>query len=349
MTMSRNETVLVLACAVALAMPAAAAEKGGALPQGSTGIASKYGNDVGIAKDPDVIYATSFESGITGGLKTRRAGVEIVRDAKIARTGAACAKITATRGKDTGGDLQYMWKEGLEQCFVRFYCRFGRDTVTPHHFVTMGGHMPTYKYRWGGGAGIRPPGGANGAFGTTIEPPNFDGAKGKPAGWGFYTYWHEMHSWQTPHGASAGRPNAYYGNNFRPDAQRPCVGRDKWICVEFMVKMNTPGKHDGEQAFWIDGKSIGHWAPGRPVGTWIRDKFATSGPWNKNPKPFEGFSWRTDKRLKINKAMLQWYVSGRVAKNGKSDRNIVYFDNVVIARKYIGPIAAKASMPKKGS
>ena len=70
----------------------------------------------------------------------------------------------------------------------------------------------------------------------------------------------------------------------------------------------------------------------------IRDRFDTSGPWNKNPKPFEGFSWRTDKRLKINKAMLQWYVSDRAAKGGKSDKNIVYFDNFVIATKYIGPI-----------
>jgi len=325
---------------VFMSFSARGADKTAVSLPGGKGIASRYPGDVGIEKDPSVIYATSFENGIEGGLKKQRAGVEIINDAKLARAGGSCAKITATRGKDTGGDLKYMWKKGVEQCFVRFYCRFDKNTVTPHHFVNMGGHMPTYQYRWGGGAGLRPPGGSNGAFSTTIEPPNLDRARGKRVGWSFYTYWHEMHSWQTPHGASRGRPNAYYGNNFRPDNQRPFVGRDKWICVEFMVKLNAVGKHDGQQAFWIDGRKVGHWSPGSPTGTWIRDKFATSGPYNTKPRPFEGFSWRTDKCLKINKATLQWYVSNRAAKNGRSDRNIVYFDNFVIATKYIGPIAS---------
>jgi hypothetical protein len=337
MSMSCVKVLPVLTCVVAFSSASVlAADERGPLPDRDNGIASGYVNDVGIGKDPTVIYATSFENGITGGLKKLRSGVVILNDPSIARTGSACAQITATRGEDSGGDLRYTWQQGVGQCFVRFYCRFHEDTVTPHHFVNLGGHMPTYKYRWGGSAGLRPPGGADGAFGTTIEPPRFD----KPgSGWGFYTYWHEMRSWQTPHGASDGRPSAYYGNNFRPDNQRPFVGRGKWICVEFMVKLNTTGKHDGEQAFWIDGKKVGHWGPGFPVGSWIRERFVTSGSFNKSPKPFEGFSWRTDPRLTINKSTLQWYVSDRAAKHGKSDKNIVYFDNYVIATKYIGPVA----------
>ena len=313
----------------------AAAVGAASLPEGNAGIASKYVGDIGIGNDPDVIFATGFEKGL-GGLRKRRSGVVVLRSSKIACTGNACAQITATRGKDTGGDLAYKWDKGVEQCFVRVYCRFHEDTVTPHHFVNMGGQMPTYRFRRGGGAGFRPPGGANGAFGTTIEPPNLD----KPeSGWHFYTYWHEMRSWQTPRGASGGRPNAFYGNNFRPDDQRPFVGREKWICVEFMVKMNAIGKHDGEQAFWIDGKKVGHWGPGFPLGSWMRDGFVTSGFWNKDPKPFEGFDWRTDERLKVNRLWLQWYVSDRVTEGGKTDSNTVYFDDVVVAKKYIGPIA----------
>ncbi len=308
------------------------------LPEGNNGIASGFVADRGIERHRSVIFATGFENGIDDGLKKLRKGVVILRDPRIARTGKACAQITATRGKDTGGDLQYTWRDGVEQCFVRFYCRFHKDTVTPHHFVNISAHTPTYKYRWGGGAGLRPPGGSDGAFRTTIEPPRFD----RPdSGWAFYTYWHEMRSWQTPHGAADGRPNAYYGNNFRPDNQRPFVGREKWICVELMLKANTPGKYDGEQAFWIDGKLVGHWRPGFPRGTWMRENFFTSGPFNKNPAPFEGFNWRTDERLKINRSMLQWYVSERAAKRGKSDKNIVYFDNFVIATEYIGPVSEK--------
>ena len=324
--------VLVLGIAMAgVCFGEEGSETKGGLPEGDTGIASKYPGDVGIGDDPDVIYATGFEDGTPGALKKNRAGVVILNAPEIARTGKGCARITAIRGKDTGGDLIYTWEPASDQCFARVYVKFHKDTVTPHHFIGMGGRGPNYE--WGGGAGFRPKGDSR--FGATIEPPNLD----KPdSGWHFYNYWHEMHSWQTPHGAADGRPNAFYGNNFRPDNQRPFVGREKWICVEWMVKVNTIGEHDGELAFWIDGKKVGHWGPGFPVGSWIRDRFVTSGSWNKDPKPFEGFDWRTDERLKVNRLWLQWYVSDRVTEGGKTDTNIVYFDDLVVAKKYIGPI-----------
>jgi len=74
------------------------------------------------------------------------------------------------------------------------------------------------------------------------------------------------------------------------------------------------------------------------VGSWIRDRFVTSGSWNKDPKPFEGFDWRTDERLKVNRLWLQWYVSPEVAEKARTDTNTVYFDDLVVAKKYIGPI-----------
>jgi hypothetical protein len=74
-----------------------------------------------------------------------------------------------------------------------------------------------------------------------------------------------------------------------------------------MIKHNTPGKPDGEQAFWIDGKLLGHW---------------------------KGINWRTSERLMANALTLESYVTDRWTKN---EVNIVYFDNVVIAKSYIGP------------
>ena len=98
----------------------------------------------------------------------------------------------------------------------------------------------------------------------------------------------------------------YWGNSFRPESQED-IPRGRWICCEFMLKHNTPGKNDGEQAFWIDGDLRGHW---------------------------KGINWRTSATLWANAFALESYVTDSWTKN---ETNIVYFDNVVIAREYIGP------------
>ena len=40
--------------------------------------------------------------------------------------------------------------------------------------------------------------------------------------------------------------------------------------------------------------------------------------------------------MKINQVSLQWYVSEERANEGAAEKNIVYFDDIVLARKYIG-------------
>ena len=67
-----------------------------------------------------------------------------------------------------------------------------------------------------------------------------------------------------------------------------------------MIQHNTPGKDDGEQAFWIDGQLRGHW---------------------------RGFNWRTTPPLFANAFTLESYITDRWT---KQTTNIIYFDNVVI-------------------
>jgi hypothetical protein len=67
------------------------------------------------------------------------------------------------------------------------------------------------------------------------------------------------------------------------------------------VKHNTPGKRDGEQAFWIDGDLRGHW---------------------------KGFNWRQSATLWANALTLESYVTDNWTKN---ETNTVWFDNVVNA------------------
>ena len=149
------------------------------------------------------------------------------------------------------------------------------------------------------GDGICPDG--NARFFTSVEPFGFGGAVPQPGAWRMLSYWCEMEMDRTD--------NKYWGNGC--SSTKPLAAReDAWTCVEMMVRMNTtPNARDGEQAFWIDGKLQGHW---------------------------KGIPWRTDPLLKANALTLESYVTDRWTKN---PTNVVCFDEVVIARRYIGPAA----------
>jgi hypothetical protein len=147
--------------------------------------------------------------------------------------------------------------------------------------------------------------------------------------WDFYTYWQGMRV----HG-----DGKYWGTPFLAHCPRPSVDKDRWVCVEMMVKLNSPAHTDGEQAFWIDGRLwradgqiVSHIGPGFPAGRW------TGGWWSPDPTSetgFEGFRWRTKRELTIN--YLWAYVYITKAQMGHVSR--VWFDNIVVATSYIGPL-----------
>ena len=82
--------------------------------------------------------------------------------------------------------------------------------------------------------------------------------------------------------------------------------RGIWYCYEFMVKTNTVGRNDGVVAVWINGNLTGY---------------------------FPNLFIRSINSLKINDTALRLHAvqSSRVNKK--------WYDNVVIARSYIGPIS----------
>ena len=227
--------------------------------------------------------------------RTRRAGPE-------AGLGKRCLRVEAHLGRDTGGGLT-KWYEPVDPVFIRFHTRFDGGCDYVHHFVTLRANKGLHgKDRWSGfgGAGLKPDGTER--FSTAIEPWGNWGRWQPPGRWNFYSYWHEM---------EVSRDGKYWGNSFGvPEA--PEIPRDRWICVEFMLKHNTPDKADGEHAFWIDGRLLGHW---------------------------RGISWRKSPTLRANALTLESYITDRWTKN---PTNVVSFDNVVIARKYIGPTARAA-------
>jgi hypothetical protein len=171
-----------------------------------------------------------------------------------------------------------------------------------------------------------------------LEPGSDWGRATPPGNWFLYTYWQEMHSFD------GGK--SYYGNGFAPEKPVPAV-RGQWQCIEFMVQANSaPDKHDGEQAFWVDGRLIGRWGPGTPTGKWVKDHYDAGAG-----QPFEGFCWRAADDVKINVFWLLYYLftTERISSQNEGwnqkhpDDKIntqtakVWFDDIVLAKEYIGP------------
>ncbi len=96
-----------------------------------------------------------------------------------------------------------------------------------------------------------------------------------------------------------------YGDNFYPEPKF-FVERDRWHCYELMVKANTAGQRDGRIAFWVDGKLTGD---------------------------FPGLRLRDVDSLKINFLSICFYI-GR----NRIQDNTIWYDDVVAATSYIGPM-----------
>ncbi len=337
------------------------------IPQGNTGIASQFPGDSNINSHPAVVATEDFETEDTiEDLRRNHFWTSISNkddnaikfDSVIPPNslGTRSIKVTAIRGENAGGHLFAAIPKGYDQLHARFYVRFAEDAGYTHHFSGLGATDDPQPWPVGR-AGLLPDG--SNKFNTGIEPAAANGTIPPPGYWNFYSYWHEMRSFENADGSTntppAGTGTSFYGNSFTmPDEQKAFIPRGKWICVELMMKANSaPDKYDGEQAFWIDGKLIQWLRNGAPLGTWMRDTFHTFGYWNKTPIPFEGFNWRNTNDLKLNKFTLSLYVSDNVfnrteewAKNHPDIKiNLqqlsVNFDHVVLATQYIGPIQSK--------
>lgn len=270
------------------------------LPSGP-GLAAAFPADKGIGESKEVIFHDDFEEGEIGKTwdETGNKNGKVLSFGEAGEgLGKRSLRVEAHLGEDTGGGLT-KWFEPVDTLFVRFYTRFDAKCDYVHHFVTLRANKSLQgKDKWSGfgQAGLKPEGDER--FSTAIEPWGNWGKWTAPGRWNFYSYWPEM---------EASKDGKFWGNSFAvPEA--PVIPKEKWICVEFMLKHNTSGEHDGEQAFWIDGKLSGHWT---------------------------GINWRKSPTLKANALTLESYVTDSWTKNPV---NVVSFDNVVIARSYIGPV-----------
>ena len=261
------------------------------------GLAASYPGDASIAQHAAVLFHEDFEA---GDLKqwddydgNKPPGVQITTDPAHVHGGRGAVQLLAAKGKGTGADLLKWFQRGQDRMFARWYCQFAEDYDQGNLNHTGGNLIGARDRNQIGIAGTKP--GGTDRFSTGLEPWR-DWKRNPPPGeLMFYTYYPDMK--RDPSGP-------YYGNSFKAD-QKELLERGRWYGLEIMVKVNTPDRADGEQAFWVDGKLKGH---------------------------FTGLRWRTTEALKLNCFWLQIYI------HDNAQTNRVWFDDVVVATEYIGPI-----------
>jgi hypothetical protein len=285
--------------------------KGAALPQ-DFGLSAKYPGDIGIEKDPSVLFADNFESGDLRKWDERRG--QVVVTGEKPHGGRRCVQMEMTRGRNTGGDAKKWFLPGADAVHARFYVKFSPDYQYNHHFVTLLANQRGNKWSAFGKAGKKP----DGTYYSSGMEPWFAWGKNPPPGEvNLYSYYLDMELYR--------KMNQYWGNAFFPPGPgkgaaagpaRVVPPLDRWQCWEFMIQANTaPGKADGSQALWVDGKLVG---------------------------AFAGIRWRADGDLKVNCLWLQHYGcdSSDPTRRFWKQRQAVCFDDVVVATRYIGPMTA---------
>jgi hypothetical protein len=309
-------------------------------PEPGAGIASRYAHDRGIGEDPAVIFNEDFEQASLERIGSRWDTVRNVEvmslssDVPSGSGGKQSLLMSQLAEKGTGGDLYRQLGDGYDKLYTRMYVKFADDCEPVHHFGTcVGGNNPAT--RWPSVRAGQPTKGDE-SFWLGVEP------FGSRWQWDYYTYWCDMRG-SPPRGQT-------WGNSFIHDDTLK-VRRGQWTCIEVMVRINDVGDTNGELALWIDGRQVSHLGKGFPRGKWVFDKFLPGQEgdgvrWNQTTgdreyfktsaggDPFEGFRFRTAEPLQVNFLWLYLYIT----KGTRGHANRVWFDDVVLATEYIGPL-----------
>jgi hypothetical protein len=282
------------------------------------GIADSYPGDVGIEAHPDVIFVERFDEGDLNGLFSRWTDIlngnamSFTSDLPPGSPGPASLNIPwVGGGVNNGGHLYKQISPGVDDTlYVRYYIKYPTTGRYSHNGIWVGGYNPPIPWP-NPQAGLKPAG--NDRFAAAAEQNSvtmtFD----------HYDYWMDMRQ---------SLDGNYWGNVLLNDPNVKGAS-GKWMCVEQMVKLNTPvSASNGEHAIWIDGARISHVGEGFPNGSWSGGTFTQSS----TGTPFPGLRWRSDPSLNINYIWLQNYAPDDPAGFFSSMK----FAHVVAAKSYVG-------------
>jgi len=285
------------------------------LPEGDRGIAAKYPGDAGIGRDPAVLLHDDFESGNLRGKWDNvfhDSCIRMAEEAGNVHGGRRSLEFTVPQQEaELSNCAAKQLKVERDVLFLRYYSRFetGFDQVgSSHNGAEISAH-----YAEGGRATPGIPANGRNKFLATFENWRGEAATPSPGHLNIYCYHPEQRSGYGDHFFPSGKvlPQGRQGRDVfgphfvrRPDAV-PELGR--WYCYEFMVKANAVGRRDGRIACWVDGKLIAD---------------------------FPNLRLRDVETLKIDHFGIGLHIKSNRARPNKK-----WYDDVVAATSYIGPMA----------
>ena len=268
------------------------------------GLAALYQHDAGIEKNPDVLMATGFESALWHGdwsyVSPRGSfgRVDNAPELGFKPLRGYALQVKIAAGDNLGLDVGYKFADKLGSEPEQIYFRYYLRLASDWRPSPDGGKLPGISATYGNTGW----GGrkADGRSGWSMRGIFFRTPEaGSP--------YHEL----TPIGTYAYHADMedYWGDAWAWTGNgRALLERNRWYCIEQYFKVNQIGHKDGVMRAWIDGYPV-----------------------------FE----KTDIRvrdiptIKIEQIWMNVYYGGTAP--APTDLHL-FIDNVVIARKYVGPM-----------
>lgn len=288
-----------------------------ALPEGNSGIAAKHPGDKDIATDPMVIFADDFESYQQSGEIAKHwdfiyhtRDTHITTDPGLAFHGKQALEFVVPQQTTEQSDgVDKLISPERDIVFLRYYAKFHApyDVIGSSH---NGAGISAHYFDNGRATPGIPANGTN-KFLVNLENWRGDSVTPSPGHLNLYVYHPEQRSNYGDHFFTDGTVMPYSSTSYdfgKDFISRPLIltPMDQWFCYELMVKANTPGKRDGRVAIWVDGKLVGD---------------------------FQNLRFRDIETLKMNRAGICFHIKTNPKGEAKK-----WFDNVVIADSYIGPM-----------
>lgn len=280
-------------------------------------IASKYPGDVGIGADPSVIFFDDFESyGTANDLWNRWDNVYQVSDTAITTganvfAGSQSLQFTLHQvSTEVANAVDKVLSPEQDVVFLRYYSKFDTSFDIPtssHNGASISAH---YYNGFNATPGV-PANGTN-KYLVNLEDFQPDTTTAPPGYLNLYVYWPKQRSNYGDHFLPSGDvyPNTSIKTDFGPQfVSRPNIipSLGEWHAWEYMLKANTPGKSDGQVTVWFDGALVAD---------------------------FGNLVFRDIPTLTIDHVSV-----GLHAGSNTKAETTKYYDNVVVAKSCIGPMA----------